>query len=860
VSESRILRILACFSIALGLTGQVLASSRTPTPLERAAQEGDLELARSLLAEGQSQYRRDSALRTAIRAGHRDVTELLISHGARYALAIAAEEGDIELVKYLLIRGQEANLRDSALHVAARAGHKEIVALLLSDGADVNAVRWGNLTPLIFAVTAGYDFRALSGFTNFPFSPTSSRVTTTERSAATPEAYVDIIGLLVGHGADVNLPEKRRGFVPLHYAIFGGDMKIVEALLDHGAEVNPVPKPAHLPSRYVTPLHLAAHRGDLGMCELLIGRGAEVNSKMPADMALWTYNARQTLLHHAVCSGNARLVEFLIGHGAEVDAADSENETPLYLAAEHRDQPIVEILLSHGADPKRKNSAGQTPTSIAVHNGSKEIVKLLATHRARVTIHTAASMGDITTLERLVKAGVSVNKRNLQGRTVLHAAVAAGQLPTVTWLVLRGADLNLADDKHSTPLSTAMRIAQDAHANVYDRSDAAITEKKYKAIIALLISHGATLGFSYGMPRKKVLSNSAKVAELLVQAGQNLEPYTDDKATLLHRAAWWGNVKAVRDLIKLGADVNAADRLGGTPLHAAVQSGCTRYFDVIAGPRIDVLELLIRNGAAVNRGNNRAVTPLHGAASYGHVEALKLLLANGAKIDVVDDSRVTPLHVAAASGSVEAVELLIAGGADPNIRDNEGNTPLLLLLSSYSLVRDDARTPIKNLVLTLARQGVLIDVQNSQGVTPLQQAAALGSSDLLEVFLARGAPVNRESKTGWTALHSAVTNGNAECVTMLLERGARVDGLGRLPDMVRLPRFSWPERTPLHIAVSQGNNTVVKLLIAAGSDVNLADGSGKTPSYLAVEQDHPSTARLLSDSGADSDGSPRKHP
>jgi ankyrin repeat protein len=888
MKNAEILHKLVWLVAFVSLVGQASSSSEPKYPLERAARDGDVEGTKRLLAEGQSQYLRDSALTFAIQAGHREIMELLISGGARYALMKAAEQGDAQLVEDLLTRGQGTDERDSALHAAVRTGHKEVVELLLSQGANVDALRWGDFTPLFFAVTAGGDFNALSRFKTFPLFPGSVQLTGTKHSSVAPERYIDIIELLVKHGADINFRDKQHGFVPLHYAIFGGNVEIVKALLDRGAQVDPAIQSPRLSNRYIAPLHLAAYYGDLTICELLVQRGADVNSKMPPGTGVWTPNARQTPLHFAVCSGNAKLVGLLIDHGAEVNAADSKDETPLHLAAEHggqailetllshgaevnavdsegqtplhhaverKDRPLVDILLSHGADANRKNQRGQTPMSIATQNGSDEIVKLLLARHGQITIHSAANVGDIEAMERLVKSGVSVNRIDIQGRTALHAAVAAGQVRTVEWLIAHGANVNLADDEEATALSLALGIAQ-GYSDSQDPNEVArfkaLTDKQ-RDIIASLICHGARLPFVLGIPQDTVLTHSMEVAQLLIDAGPNLEPGGDDKATLLHRAAWWGNRKAVEGLIELGADLNAADRLGGTPLHAALQSGCTRYWDVITGPHPDVLQLLIEHSADVNAGNNQKATPLHGAAGCGHAEAIKLLLNHGAKVDAVTSGNATPLHCAAGRGSIEAMKLLIAAGADPNARDDEGDTPLLLLLSRYALLRDEAAEPAKDFALKLVRQGVQVEVRNKEGVTPLQEAAALGFPDLLEEMLTRGAPVNQASTTGWTALHSAVARGEPKCVEMLLERGAPVNGLGRLPGMVRLASFDWPARTPLHIAAAQGSNAIVRMLLEHGADVNARDGNGKTPLHLARESNRLETIRLLSSRGADPD-------
>jgi ankyrin len=576
------------------------------------------------------------------------------------------------------------------------------------------------------------------------------------------------------------------------------------------------------------PLVEAAQRGDVTLVKSLLAQEQEANE-------------RDSALHAAVRAGRKEVVALLLSHGTNVNSVRWGNFTPLSFAV--AEESRFEVL----------QAFTNSPFLSASRNGSEEIVKLLAGRNAQLTIHGAASMGDIDAMERLVGGGIGVNRLDIQGQTALHAAVAAGQVRAVEWLIAHGANVNLPDDKEATALSLALGIAHGYDYSPDPNQVARFTtmENKQRDIITLLIRHRAELDFSYGMPQETVLSHAAQVADLLIAAGQNLEPSGDNKATLLHRAAWWGNRKAVEGLIELGADLNAVDERGGTPLHAALQSGCTRYWDVLSGPHWDVLRLLIEHGANVNAGNNEKMTALHGAAGSGHTEAIKLLLDHGANVDATTREKVTPLHCAAGGGHTEEMELLITRGADPNAQDDGGGTALLLLLSRHALLRDGAKRPAKDFALKLIRQGVRVDVQNQDGVTPLQEAAALGFPDLLEEMLSRGAPVIRASATGWTALHSAVAGGNAKCVEMLLRRGAQVNGMGRLPDMICLPKFGWPARTPLHIAASQGDNHVIQMLIEHGADVNAKDGSGKTPLHLARENKRTETIELLSSKGAD---------
>ena len=96
-----------------------------------------------------------------------------------------------------------------------------------------------------------------------------------------------------------------------------------------------------------------------------------------------------------------------------------------------------------------------------------------------------------------------------------------------------------------------------------------------------------------------------------------------------------------------------------------------------------VRELLDR-GADPNARDERGWTPLHYAAERGRADVARLLLDEGARVDAEDGEGLTPLHFAAEAGSPEAVKLLVERGADVSARDVHGRTPLRLALSNES--------------------------------------------------------------------------------------------------------------------------------------------------------------------------------
>jgi ankyrin repeat protein len=124
------------------------------------------------------------------------------------------------------------------------------------------------------------------------------------------------------------------------------------------------------------------------------------------------------------------------------------------------------------------------------------------------------------------------------------------------------------------------------------------------------------------------------------------------------------DIKAVKDFIrKKPALVNITNEGGDTPLHKASIG------------RTEIAELLVAKGANVNARENNGITPLHIAAERGNREIVELLISRGADINARRKNGKTPLHQASENGYTQIAELLIAKGADVNAGSDEG-TPL----------------------------------------------------------------------------------------------------------------------------------------------------------------------------------------
>lgn len=244
-------------------------------------------------------------------------------------------------------------------------------------------------------------------------------------------------------------------------------------------------------------------------------------------------------------------------------------------------------------------------------------------------------------------------------------------------------------------------------------------------------------------------------AEWVLEIKEDPKPrLVDPKAAAIISAVRSGDTTAVAKI--LGADpqsVNLQDESGSTPLHHAAGFAPA-----------NVVQLLLTKGAEVNAKNRRGSTPLLWAIH--DLPKVRMLVEAGAAVNSKQSDGRSPLFQAATLGNgLATVRYLLDKGADPNVATMIGQTPLMA-----AATRGNAEA-----VQLLIGREAKVDARAGTGATALIAAAGSGVPAVVKLLLESGADANTATKKKETALSAAATAGVEESVKLLLARGARVN-------------------------------------------------------------------------------------
>ena len=517
-------------------------------------------------------------------------------------IADAAMNEDFDSVQFLIQEGEEVNTAQgdgmTALHWAAENGDVEMLEMLMSAGANPEAVtRLGRYTPLHLACKLGREASVAS---------------------------------LLRLGSAVNPRTTTGAVTPLHFAAASGSELAVKALLDHGANVD-----AKELQWDQTPLMFAAALNRVGIIDILVAHGADISMAAKvidiakrqqedrADQAQWN-NLRRVLagspvrnteskpsnaetqpvpevqlravdeidplsyadlvgthggltpLLLSVREGHFEAVRNLLDNGADINQTSAGDQTSsILLAAINGHFDLVKQLLEWGADPNIASDAGGTPLYAVLNMEWAP----KARHPQPVD-YMQQQIGYLELMEVLLESGVDPNvrlKKNLwyttyardllgvdrSGATPFWRAAHATDVAAMELLVRYGADPTIATRK--TPDRRRRRGEQE------DFSGLSPVPVGGRAVAPIVAAAGVGYGQGFaGNSHRHVPDGWIPAVQYLVEEhGADVNDRDHNGYSPVHHAAARGDNELILYLVSLGADVTLVSRTGQTTVDLA---------------------------------------------------------------------------------------------------------------------------------------------------------------------------------------------------------------------------------------------------------------------------------------------------
>ena len=507
--------------------------------------------------------------------------------GAGSEVADAVMKGDTSAVRKLLAAKADVNTAQvdgaTALHWAVYRDDVETADLLLKAGARVNAANREGTTPLFMAslygnpamierlLKAGADAkeRGPNGETTVMFAARNGNPA--------------VIKQLVAAGADVNAQEALRSTTALMWAAEEGHPAAVKALVELGADVAAKSGPAGLPRNYM------AQAVNTNAVQAAAKRRREARAAgRTLDEQAEYERANGLATPTGTGSGGGNLAVAGAAAGRQGAAARAAAEAD---AANDNNQDVIIAGLVGGG------SGGLTPLVFASREGDLESAKVL------------------------IEAGADVNQITEYGWTPLLVATNNRNYKLGAYLLQKGANPNIANKGGWTPLYLATDN-RNIEGGDYPVPKPDMDHLEY---ITLLLEKGAD-------PNLRVKENT------LSRTIFTMQWFFEPGATPFVRAAQSSDVPLLKLLLAHGADPKLATDFGDTALTVAGGIGWVEGVTYERSPKenVEAVRLLLDLGLDPNAANKDGRTPLMGAAHKGRNEVILLLLDRGAKLETRD--------------------------------------------------------------------------------------------------------------------------------------------------------------------------------------------------------------------------------
>jgi ankyrin repeat protein len=503
----------------------------------------------------------------------------------------------------------------------------------------------------------------------------------------------------------------------------------------------------------------------------------------------------RTKLMQALLDGHREFVlKMLDKENVNLKTVDQQGRNLMHYAVEKRDRDLVKALQAKDIPIDSRDRTGQTPflRMFDPADGKDE----------KPNLRFAAW---------LVKQGADPDAADKRGRRALHHGASSHGIDVVSFLLKLTKNADKPDHTGVRPFHDAVRgnnftVVQEF---THHRVDLLSTTNKSETVFHL-----------------SLYNKDERVLDFLLttEAVKKLDHQEmDNKRTALHEAVSKKQISAVRKMLDMGANINAQDKSGKTPLALAVSGeheeivrtlldrgadivyeGCSALEEAISYQLSELFPVLMEYGPNVNAPGTDGSTPLMRAMQYGHSKVATALLEAGADPKALNREKQNALFFISRDLEPGIVKKLIDGGADPNQKDQNGRTPLLNAMTGGYYVEENVKALVKagadvnaldnqgrgvlhNTLRSYQPDFKMFDWLMEHGADPVKQSGKDGQYDsllhmaaeahgahksVLKKLLDAGMRVDMVDHSGVTPLQAAVRSRNAENVELLLEYGA----------------------------------------------------------------------------------------
>ncbi len=703
---------------------------------------------------------------------------------------------------------------------------------------------------------------------------------------AVEKGDLTIVREMLTAGLDPNtcIPGSGLNYTPLFLAVQSNQTAVTEALLKAGADPsiedgNGDPVMVH-----------AIHRDRLDQARLLIRHGVSIDSRnrggitalmrgspyedaadiqanidLGANLEL-TDAEGTTALMKATGSGNIAAMEVLLKSGAKPDVVNKEGKTALMLALsfdlnlDEKEIPdVVKLLIKSGADP-----------NLTDRKGANTLIMALASYRC-----------PLEAIDAILSAKPDVGHRDEDGRdSLFHANLHDRTRGLTPRLVELGADLKTTDNDDADLLMWA--AAGNDPGQVRFLLDHGLTPDRTTKSGEMAVHFALRAGRweSSSSVKESLEKRTVEILKLILEHGASLTKSDADGDTLLHLAAFSGQIDVFAYLLPFFKNLNIKNQRGETPLHLAAASSA------------EIVDLLLPKYPDPDVRDLEGQTAFMNASAVGYENSQLSLLKAGANIDAADKNGTSVLDGAVSDNNPDKIRFLIAHGANPKMLRDPGFQLLRVShLFHDGSVKAEEYAYLVGFLASLAKD---IDIQDANKMTTLVWVATSNNIAALEAVLKHKPDLNSRSPDGRTALMWAACSGAEKAMAILLKAGSDAslrDSTGRTADewlawpgalgskpsstkgddsillesltkgreaVLReyLQQEKWTKNArvlaspPLHLAAALGIVDVVQELLKRGAPPDQLSDDQSTPLMEAATNGKTEAVRILLDHGA----------